>query len=169
MLPSLMLALALALPGATPAPTQSTECPATAHDTALFAAMPSFTVNAPRGTLALSVALNTESRERGLMCVTALPPGRGMIFVFPGGNDMQSFWMKNTLVQLDMLFVDADGTVTSVAAHVPATPLGTSDAHVARRQGTGKFVIELGGGDAARHHIVKGTKLALPPLRAEDE
>ena len=76
--------------------------------------------------------------------------------------------MKNTLVPLDMIFVAANGTVSAVSAAVPATPNGTPDDAVARRQGLGQFVIELGSGDAARHRIVPGTKLPLPSLTAAE-
>jgi hypothetical protein len=76
--------------------------------------------------------------------------------------------MKNTLVPLDMVFVRGDGIVAKVAGDVPATPDGTPDDAVARASGRGRFVIELGAGDAARLGIVPGTKLPLPPLRAKD-
>jgi uncharacterized membrane protein (UPF0127 family) len=91
-----------------------------------------------------------------------------MIFVFAGPERVQDFWMKNTLVPLDMVFVSFGGVVTSVARDVPATPRDTSDDRVARRSGRGLYVIELGAGDAALHGIVRGTKLVLPTLRAEE-
>ena len=91
-----------------------------------------------------------------------------MIFVFAPPAGPQSFWMKNTLIALDMVFVDADGTVTNVAADVPATPAGTSDDRIARRAGRGLYVIELGAGDAARHRVVSGSHLAIPTLNAQE-
>jgi uncharacterized membrane protein (UPF0127 family) len=122
-------------------------------------------VTATVGTLVLrlAVASDESTRELGLMCVTRLRPHAGMIFVFPQTAD-QEFWMKNTLVPLDMLWVAADGTVTSVAAAVPASTLQTPDDQVARRKGNGRFVIELSSGEAAQDGLRAGTRLNLPPL-----
>ena len=91
-----------------------------------------------------------------------------MIFVFAPPDAKQTFWMKNTLVPLDMVFVRDDGVVDSLAANVPATKAGTPDNKVAQRAGLGRFVIELGAGEAARLGIHGGTKLVLPPLEAKD-
>ncbi|GAC1419037.1 MAG: hypothetical protein NVSMB64_28540 [Candidatus Velthaea sp.] len=102
------------------------------------------------------------------MCVVRVPPGRGMIFIFNGGDIKRGFWMKNTLVPLDMVYVTSKGVVTSVAANVPATPEGTADDAIARREGVGRYVIELGAGDAARHHMKAGVKLQLPALAAKE-
>ncbi|MDQ2909102.1 MAG: DUF192 domain-containing protein, partial [Candidatus Eremiobacteraeota bacterium] len=117
--------------------------------------------------LTLAVAADSRSRERGLMCVTALRPDAGMIFVFPQDSNWE-FWMKNTVTPLDMLWVAADGTVRNVFANVPAATLDTADDKVARRRGQGRYVIELRSGDAARDHIAVGTHLQLPPLQATE-
>jgi len=165
------LTVALAVSAQTPAPTPpattSDDCPAAANATAHFLGSAAFAVHAPRGKLSLVPVDDEAARERGLMCVVRIPPGKGMIFVFAPPDRPQSFWMKNTLVALDMVFVDAAGTVTAVAPRVPPTPNGTPDYAVARRSGYGQFVIELGAGDAARHGIVRGTKLAPPALTAQ--
>jgi uncharacterized membrane protein (UPF0127 family) len=150
------------------APTTSSECPNTAVDTTKFLSSPTVGTSARLGRLRLAVVNDEDGRARGLMCVTRIPHGRGMIFVFAPPDASQNFWMKNTLVPLDMLFVHGDGTVDSVAANVPATPNGTPDDKIARRGGIGQFVIELGAGDAARLGITSGTKLVLPPLQAKN-
>jgi uncharacterized membrane protein (UPF0127 family) len=124
-------------------------------------------VTAPDRALKLAVAANEHDRELGLMCVTALKADAGMIFVFPAPGQY-AFWMKNTLIPLDMVWVDAGGTVTTVAAAVPASTRDEADAKVARRGGHGSYVIELRSGDAARNDIVKGTHLALPRLAASE-
>jgi len=152
----------------TPPPTTSSECPKPATDTHRFLTAAAYAVRTPRGVLSLVPVTREAARERGLMCVVRIPPGKGMIFVFAPPDRMQGFWMKNTLVALDMVFVTAAGTVSTVAANVPATPKDTPDEAVARREGLGRFVIELAAGDAARHGIVPGTKLALPALIAEE-
>ena len=125
------------------------------------------TVASPRGTLRLAVASDDAQRERGLMFVKRVPHGQGMIFVFPDGDQPRSFWMKNTITPLDMVFVGGDGTVTSVASHVPATTAKMTDDEVARRQGNGAFVIELAAGDAAREGIAAGTHLPIPAIASK--
>jgi uncharacterized membrane protein (UPF0127 family) len=152
----------------TPPPTTSDECPAPAVDTKLFLSASTVDVRTPRGRIALVPVTQEKTRARGLMCVVSVPPGKGMLFVFAPPQHAQNFWMKNTLVDLDMVFVAASGAVTGVAADVPATPRGTPDDAVERREGVGLFVIELGAGDAARQGIRRGTKLALPTLTAEE-
>jgi len=152
----------------TPPATTSSDCPAPATDTHRFLATAAIAVETPRGRLSLVPVTRDATRERGLMCVVRVPPGKGMIFVFAPPDRVQGFWMKNTLVALDMVFVTAAGTVSAVAANVPATPKGTPDDAVARREGLGQFVIELAAGDAARHGIRPGTKLALPALTAQE-
>ena len=123
-------------------------------------------VRAPRRTLRLAVAATEPKREHGLMNVASVRSGEGMLFAFSDGDQTRYFWMKNTIAPLDMIFVDAAGTVTSVAANVPATTPGTPDSKVATRQGAGRFVIELGAGDAKRQGIVRGTHLAIPDIPA---
>lgn len=123
-------------------------------------------VRAPRRTLRLAVAANEPKREHGLMNVATVQRGEGMLFAFADGDQTRYFWMKNTIAPLDMIFVDADGTVTSVAANVPATTPGTPDSKVATRQGAGRYVIELGAGDAKRQGIARGTHLPIPDIPA---
>ena len=119
---------------------------------------------APHGTMRLALALTEAQRERGLMHVTYVPPLQGMLFVFPGGDGDRNFWMKNTVVPLDMVFVRSDGSISDVAANVPATPPHTPDDKVATRNGFAQYVIELGAGQAGALGLLPGTRLAIPPL-----
>ncbi len=125
-------------------------------------------VQAPRTVLRLAVADTDARREHGLMGVATVPAGEGMLFVFPEPDDQRrDFWMKDTIAPLDMVWVRADGIVSSVAARVPATKPGTPDDRVARRTGIGRYVIELAAGGAAAAGLRTGSRLALPELRAE--
>jgi uncharacterized protein len=69
-------------------------------------------------TVRLEVAADPASRARGLMGRTEVPPGRGMVFLYPD-DVRESFWMKDTLVPLSIAFVAADGRVVSVAEMSP--------------------------------------------------
>ncbi len=98
----------------------------------LAATLPTVVVHAPHADLTLEVARTESQREYGLMNRTQLAPHNGMIFVF-GGDGPVAFWMKNTLVPLDMVFVAADGTVRRVFANVAVvSPALPDDGHPAR-------------------------------------
>jgi uncharacterized membrane protein (UPF0127 family) len=157
----------LVLTAQTPPPTTSADCADTAFPTSTFLKADAVTAKTPAGSASLVVVNDNASRERGLMCVVRVPHARGMIFVFPNDTNPE-FWMKNTLVALDMVWVRANGTVTTVAANVPPTPDGTPDTDIARRRGTGRYVIEFGGGDAARLGLKPGAKIRLPKLTATE-
>jgi uncharacterized membrane protein (UPF0127 family) len=124
-------------------------------------------IDAPKATLRLAVADTETRRERGLMGVAAVPPGQGMVFVFPDAMDVRrDFWMKDTIAPLDMIFVRLDGTISAIAAGVPATKRGTPDVDVARRNGIGRSVIELGAGAARRAGLRVGYRLTIPEIDA---
>ena len=116
-------------------------------------------VRAPAGVLELRIADTMAKREYGLMCVRTLPARTGMVFVFTDGDNYRDFWMKNTLIPLDMVFVSKNGRVNDVRANVPATNVDTPDERIPHRDGTGSYVIELAAGEAARAGIKPGTIL----------
>jgi len=103
--------------------------------------------------VSLEVAATPAERARGLMYRTSLAEGRGMLFVFDEDRN-HSFWMKNTLIPLDMLFIARDGTVVGI--HPNATPLSTADIAVGKLS---RYVLEVPGGYAARHGIVAGAQV----------
>ncbi|HZX68868.1 MAG TPA: DUF192 domain-containing protein, partial [Candidatus Elarobacter sp.] len=107
-------------------------------------------VHAGTHTLRLAVASTPSQRQRGLMNLPFVPAGQGMLFAYPGSrDDKRDFWMKDTITPLDMIFIKDDGTISQIAANVPATAPGMLDEQVARREGIARYVIELGAGDAA--------------------
>jgi len=142
-----MRELALLLALATPAPAM----PPAQH-------LPTMTVRAPAATLTLQVANTDRQREIGLMDVTALPEHTGMLFVFPQDGPV-AFWMKDTLIPLDMVFVGSDWKVRSVAARVPIVPPTMPDENIPLERGTARYVIELSSGEAAQDGIVPGVRL----------
>ena len=126
--------------------------------------LPTVDLRAPGATLHLAVASDTNTRDLGLMCVTRLRPEGGMLFEFVR-DEVVEFWMKNTLIPLDMLWVAPGGRVTSIYANVPAAMLQTSDEDVARRRARGRYVIELSRGEALRAKIAVGTLLPIGDLK----
>ncbi len=150
-------ACTLALGGAAAASPEPADCP-----TPMQTPNPvPVRIKAPAATLDLRVADTPAKREYGLMCVRALAPNAGMIFVFDDGDNQRAFWMKNTLIPLDMVFVLKNGRVNNVGANVPATTVGTPDYRLPERYGLGTYVIELAAGEAARAGIKAGTQLDL--------
>ena len=104
------------------------------------------------------VADTPEKQERGLMFVTDLPENQGMLFVFDKDQE-QLFWMKNTLIDLDIVFITSDQTVVHVAEEVPHSYTYTPDYEVAQAAGYGKYVLELAATTAQKHHITPGSKV----------
>ncbi len=92
----------------------------------------------------MEVASTEPQRRKGLMYRHSLGPREGMLFLFPE-NGMRSFWMKNTYISLDMVFVSPDWRVAGVLANVP--PL-TEDSR--RIDKPSQYVLEFAGGTTAK-------------------
>lgn len=92
----------------------------------------------------VEVARTTEEQAQGLMYRTELAPDRGMLFPFPQPK-FASFWMRNTLIPLDMIFIRADGSIDRIAENT----VPQSEEPVASG-GEVSAVLELAGGTTAR-------------------
>ncbi len=101
----------------------------------------------------VEIADNDATREHGLMFRKSLAPDRGMLFDFKQPRYV-AFWMKNTLIPLDMLFIDKDGVVVSIARN--ATPL--SDTPIPSGAAV-LGVLEIAGGRAAAIGALPGDKV----------
>ena len=128
----------------------------------LLAALCTVQVTAPKATLTLEVAKTAQQREYGLMNRTSLAPHTGMLFVFDKDGD-EMFWMKDTLLSLDMIFVGADGKVRQIYANVPVVDPKLPDDQIPLEGGQAKYVIELSAGEAAADGIISGSVLRIPP------
>ena len=109
----------------------------------------------PKGHVRLQVEFvaTEKARERGLMNRNNLAPDRGMLFDFKREQPV-AFWMKNTLIPLDMIFIRADGRVNSIARNaVPGdlTPIPSG--------GPVRAVLEIPGGQAAKIGIEPGDRV----------
>jgi uncharacterized protein len=110
-----------------------------------------------RTSFRLEIADTPELRQRGLMFRRSLAPDRGMLFVFPYEAE-QAFYMKNTYVPLDMVFVTSDNRVLGVVED--ARPL-TLD--VRGVDGLSRYVIELNAFTAKAKGIGPGTRVTFDP------
>src|SRR5262249_35608142 len=85
--------------------------------------------------------------QQGLMFVRDLPPARGMVFPFAPPR-VVSFWMKNTYIELDLLFIAADGRVVKIIAHAPPLRLDRLGSDAPGAAGLGLRGGEAGAGGA---------------------
>ena len=102
---------------------------------------------------AVEMAVTWPQQEQGLMFRKMLAPNEGMLFDFEKEQET-SFWMKNTLIPLDMLFIKANGTIARVAAN--AKPL--SEESIPSYEPV-RAVLEIAGGRAAQLGIKAGDKV----------
>jgi len=106
----------------------------------------------------VEVADDGAERAQGLMFRESMPSSAGMLFVYEEPQAV-SFWMKNTLIPLDMIFADETGRVTRV--HSNAIPGDTTP--IQGGEGV-RFVLEINGGLAARMGIAEGSELRHPAI-----
>jgi uncharacterized membrane protein (UPF0127 family) len=106
----------------------------------------------------VAVADDAETRAKGLMHVASMPPSHGMLFVYPSARPV-SFWMKNTLIPLDMIFADRHGVVQRV--HSMAKPRDLTQIP----GGPGiQYVLEINGGLAQQMGIGPGSQMRHPAI-----
>ncbi len=101
----------------------------------------------------VEIAKDEPSREKGLMFRRFMPADRGMLFEFER-DQPEAFWMKNTYIPLDMIFIAPDGKVTHVAAN--AEPLSEKEVPSG---GPCIAVLELNAGEAAKIGLRVGDKV----------
>ncbi len=106
----------------------------------------------------MELALDDDQRARGLMFRPRMSDTWSMLFVYPNDRPL-SFWMKNTLIPLDMVFIKDNGEVLGVVEH--AEPLTLSSRKV---PGSSRYVLEINAGLAQRFNIKAGDKIQLVRL-----
>ena len=102
----------------------------------------------------LELALTAEEISNGLMFRPSLPENRGMLFLFDEPR-LPSFWMKNVLIPLDLVFLDGTGTVVDVIAGVQ--PCAADPCPNYPPSSPAQAVLEINAGNAAAHDIESGT------------
>jgi uncharacterized membrane protein (UPF0127 family) len=104
----------------------------------------------------IELALSDAQMEQGLMFRRSMPAGAGMLFDFKRPTNV-TMWMKNTLIPLDMLFLDDRGRILDI--HERAVPYSTD---IIAAKAPARYVVELNGGTAARLGIKPGDQVTSP-------
>jgi len=101
----------------------------------------------------VELARQDEHRRRGLMYRTSLPQDEGMLFVFDQRR-VHAFWMKNTCLPLDMLFIDHDGLIVGIEQNVP-----TMNRRSYQVGCPSTYVLEVNAGWAHHHGVKAGQRV----------
>lgn len=110
-----------------------------------------------------SVADSPVERQFGLSRTTSLPEDVVKLFVFPAA-DLWSFWMKDMLYSIDIIWLDTAGTIVHIEANVAPETYPTSLVPSGRAQ----YVIETNAGFVAAQNLSVGDAVSLPPVAAID-
>lgn len=109
----------------------------------------------------VELAISAQEQQRGLMFRRSMQPNWGMLFIYPY-DDHHAFWMKNTLISLDMVFVNSAGQVVGVVE--AAEPLTLSRREV---DGASRYILELNAGVAAKSGIKEGVWMSFENIAQE--
>lgn len=115
-----------------------------------------------RTRVTVEIADTDQKRQRGLMFREKMAPNEGMIFLFEEAG-FYPFWMKNTLIPLDMFWLDADGRVVSIAHSVP--PCKADPCPTYPPSGNAIYVVETVAGFAKQHKVSVGDRLELKGIK----
>ena len=128
--------------------------------TAKTTAGPLIPIQVGRQTFRCEIAATENARSLGLMLRETLPPDRGMLFVFDREHVM-SFWMKNTLIPLDIVFIDHAGKIVAIRLMKPRDETITSSDRPAL------YALELNAGSADKAGIKEGDTIAVPAVSVQ--
>lgn len=150
----------VAAPSPALVPTEAKSAPRAPAQTRFFAGRARVELADRQGGPVIQVELaRTEAeREHGLMFRRQMPDDHGMLFLMPRDQDWV-FYMRNTYLRLDMVFIDRDWRVVGIIANVP--PLTEDHRGVGAES---RYVLELTAHSAARLGIQAGTRLHMEPL-----
>lgn len=115
----------------------------------------------PQPQFYIEIARTPAQREKGLMFRESLPENNGMLFAFDD-EAPRNFWMKNTLIPLDMIFMDKNGEVVSIQANVPpCNEQVTKTCPNYPSLAPARYVLEINAGLAQSHHIQPGSYMDI--------
>ena len=112
---------------------------------------------AGKATYTAYIADTHDTQQTGLMNITEseLPRSHGMIFVF-SGDSLRSFWMRNTIIPLDIAYIRSDGTIVKTYTMEPLNEMGYPSIEPAQ------FAIEVRAGEFEKHGITPGDRVNIP-------
>lgn len=122
------------------------------HGATRVSGAPEVVVHARAGEVRVlvEIARDDPDRERGLMYRQKLEPGTGMLFIFERPGPLK-FWMKNTYIPLDMIFLDGDKKIVYVEENAEPLTLNPRGPNV-----PSQYVVEVPGGWARAHGVEPG-------------
>jgi uncharacterized membrane protein (UPF0127 family) len=137
--------------------------PALAEDRAMMLSVDPhpFLVETDKGErrFSIEIAADSDKRARGLMFRKDMPDDRGMLFVFDSTQEV-GFWMKNTPMPLDLVFIGQDGGIRAIRRGEPFSEAVISPGEPVR------FVLELKAGTARKDDIKPGDRVRHPAIEA---
>jgi uncharacterized protein len=126
-------------------------------------AQPQVTIETAKGQVSFQVeiAATAEKRERGLMYRRELPPDHGMLFIFPAER-VNSFWMKNTPIPLDMIFISRERKIVGIVHETVPFSLDGRSVSV-----PSQYVLEINGGLSRRYGFKAGDAVRFDNVTPE--
>ncbi len=140
-------------------PVAAGKCPPDPEGGPPFAKVAAVTFPDTNTSVDVELALSDAETERGLMYRTQMASSHGMLFAMEE-RKRQTFWMHNTCISLDMLFIDDDGTIVGILENVP-----TLNDDVRSVGCPSSYVLEVNAGWCRAHGVKAGQKAVLPPAR----
>ncbi|WP_220338315.1 DUF192 domain-containing protein [Wenzhouxiangella sediminis] len=113
----------------------------------------------------VEIADDDATRAQGLMFRDEMADDHGMLFIFPDQRP-RSFWMKNTRIALDIIYIDRDFEVVSISADTPPCRSRNRRCPSYPSEGPAQYVLEINGGLAAKYGIEPGDRIEVGNIAA---
>ena len=110
--------------------------------------------------ISVEVASDEKSRRKGLMFRKSLKQNEGMLFVFDN-DSKRNFWMKNTFIDLDILFIGEDFIISEIFENVRKSKINASYSEISKVSAKGKYILELAAGSAEKNRLRSGLKIEI--------
>ncbi len=107
--------------------------------------------------IVIDLADSEEERSKGLMFRTSLKENAGMLFIFENPS-VQAFWMKNTLIPLDMIFIDENKMIINIETALPCT---SDPCQIYTSKRPALYVLEVNAGFAEKNNIATGDEVEI--------